>query len=470
MLSFTVSLCATAVPESDTGSGLEKKFGLRDPIDEFEESMTVETRWGKTVLIFSKNNSLFYLDLWILFSIPHAMTTRLPSGYLFAGSSIAVRRHALLLPSPRLTLTGSICQKRRKHAQGKPSTPGPAIDTAALPKPDTVKSALNIVEANAKHDPVNAPSSTLPPPLNLPTRGSESTIYYYYRIGRAYGTFYKEGLKAVWFNHKAAKLLKERITKEGGAKDVTDAVAKGLLTRSDFQVLARNSHDIGKLPLFGLLVLIFGEWLPLIVPFIPNAVPGTCRIPKQVRGMREKAEERRRLSFKQGITEPSTDQLPNEKLQHLGERKDVTASWPMAFNNEYRGLMLKSFRDDQLYHLSSTLGLHSRLWDRIQLSPPSFLLRRAISKRLQYVTQDDLLLLHNGKTTELTPDELHIACEERGLDILGKRDDKLHKNLSWWLKRQQEDAGWGRAMLAMLFRRLAIREWVKLHVRANNSV
>ena len=388
------------------------------------------------------------------------MTAKWPSSCLYAASSISTRQYA----SGRLIISSRIIQKR-EYAQRPP--PARQQSGVALPQPDPVKSALEIVEANAEHDPVNPPRSTLPPPLDVPTRGSESIFVYYYRIGRAYGYFYKDGVKAVWYNYKASKLLKQRITNDGQAKDVTDAVAKSLITRSDFQLLARNSHDIGKLPFFGLLVMIFGEWLPLFVPFMPNAVPGTCRIPKQVLGMREKAEERRRISFRQGITEPSADQLPENEIGFAGGRRDVASSWPVAFSDDYCKVMLTDFRDDQLFHLSSVLGLHSRLWDRIQLPPPSSLLRRSINKRFRYISQDDILLLQGGGANRLSPDELHIACEERGLDILGKRDDALRYNLSWWIKRQEQDGGWGKAMLAMLFRRLAIREWVKLNVRAN---
>ena len=369
------------------------------------------------------------------------MTTRWPSGCLFAGSRITVYHHS----SSRTIFFNRILQTREYAQKRSEQTAAPA-----LPQPDHVKSALMIVEAKAKHDAVNPPRSTLPPPLSLPERGSETVFIYYFRIGRAYGTFYKNGVKAVWYNYKAAKLLKERMTKELGAKDVTDAVLKSLISRSDFQVLARNDRDIGKLPFFGLLVLVFGEWLPLFVPFMPNAVPGTCRIPKQVEGMREKAQERRRMSFRQGITEPSSEQLPGD--ERSGGRGDGTSSWPVAFNSDHRDAMLKNLRDDQLHHLSSSL------------------LRRAINKRLQYISQDDLLLLRDGSAHDLSPDELHIACEERGLDVGGKKEEVIRETLGWWLQRQGEDGGRGRALMAMLFRRLAIREWVKLNVRANSSV
>jgi hypothetical protein len=384
------------------------------------------------------------------------MTTLRPSGRI----RILTAAHHL---GPRNAISPCILQIRRYAS--KPPAPKYTVPSAAAtaPSSDPIKSALTLVESNAPHDPVNPPLSTLPPPLSLPTRGSENVFTYLFRLGRAYGGFYKNGIKAVWFNYKASSALHQRLKEKHSISNSRDAVVRDLLSRSEFQLLARNRHDIGKLPFFGLLVLLLGEWLPLVVPFMPGVVPGTCRIPKQIKGMREKAEERRRMSFRSAVLIPSDEQLmPGE-----GAKGDA---WPVAFNLEHRTQLLKKLRDDQLHHLSSTLGLHSRLWDRIQLAPPSFLLRRVISKHLEYLASDDFLLLRYPSATKaLSPEELDAACEERGLDVLGRREDVLRHQLTWWLTRQQEDAGRGAAMMAMLFRRLAMREWVQLHVRANHD-
>ncbi|KXT04459.1 hypothetical protein AC579_626 [Pseudocercospora musae] len=367
------------------------------------------------------------------------MTTKSPSSCLRAVSSLHTPyQHAFSRPTAiqRIVFVG---KQPRRWASSSSSTSQPDLS-----KPE--QAALAEIEGLKKSDPINPSRSTLPPPLKLPTRGSENIALYYFRIGRAYGSFYWVGIKAVWFNHKAAKQLRERIKQEAGKK-ASRSKELGLMTRSEFQLLARNSHDIGKLPFFGLMVALFGEWLPLIVPFIPGAVPGTCRIPKQIEGMRKKAEERRRISFRQGISEPDSEQLSLEAAHTT-----VSAEWPMS-RKEYAAKTLSQLRDDQLFHLSSTLNLHNRMWDRIQLPPPSFLLRRGLSKHLSYLASDDFLLERYGGAAKLTADEVDIACEERGLDVLGRPEQKLRENLSWWLARQKDDNGKGLALLAMLFRR-----------------
>lgn len=332
------------------------------------------------------------------------------------------------------------------------------------------KAALVEVIGLRRIDPVNPPRSTLPPPLKLPTKGDENVALYYFRIGRAYGSFYWVGIKAVWFNFKASQELRERVKRDVQAespRSIAQSTWLKHLSRSEFQLLERNNHDIGKLPFFGLLVALFGEWLPLLVPFIPGAVPGTCRIPKQIQGMRAKAEERRRISFRRGISEPTKDQMPD--LSAVPEPL-AKVEWPSS-QKEYAAHLLQRLRDDQLFHISCTLNLHNRLWDRlldrIQMPPPSALLRRGLSKRLAYLASDDKLLDRDGGASTLSSDELNIACEERGLDVLGKREDTLRQDLSWWLARQKEDQGKGAAIFTMLFRRLAMREWVELNVKAN---
>ncbi|KAK1033457.1 hypothetical protein LTR33_016712, partial [Friedmanniomyces endolithicus] len=180
-----------------------------------------------------------------------------------------------------------------------------------------------------------------------------------------------------------------------------------------------------------------------------------------VRGMREVAEERRRMSFRTANFEPEKGQLGFEEMAAV-----EGGAWPMA-SEKYILDVLKPMRDDQLHHLSTTLGLHGRIWDRLQLSP--FLIRRRVTKHLQYLALDDRLLAQAPPSSKLSQVELENACSERGLDVLGRPEALLRESLEWWMKRQEEDEGRGRVMLSMLFRRLAIRDWVELLVKANDE-
>lgn len=386
-------------------------------------------------------------------NISHAMTTKLPSGYIYAVSGLHTSIRLSAFAVPRLKPYSQV----RTYAQQPGQKQQPLAKSPASPRDDkdwAKKAALTREASRVITDPINPPISTLPPPLNLPQRGSENVAVHLFRLGKTYGTFYKEGIKAVWYNHKATKEVKNRLRKEQDSRsiDLTGAAAQGLLTRAEFQLLARNAYDIGKLPFFGLLVLLFGEWLPLLVPFIPYAVPGTCRIPKQVRGMREKEEQRRTKSFRMGINEPVKEDLVLQQSSTEAV-KPRPNTWP-ATDVEYTSALVRKLRSDQLFHLSSSLNLHSSIWDKVQLSPPSGLLRRSVAKRLQYLALDDLLLSRSeGSVEELVPEELTLACEERGVSPLAFRDEGHRAILRAWLDKQEHEGGEGKAMIEMLFRR-----------------
>jgi hypothetical protein len=53
----------------------------------------------------------------------------------------------------------------------------------------------------------------------------------------------------------------------------------------------------------------------------------------------------------------------------------------------------------------------------------------------------------------LSGEEVAIACEERGIDVLGKAEERLREELQVWLQKQEKDDGRGWAMVEMLFRR-----------------
>jgi len=377
------------------------------------------------------------------------MTTRYSSSCLTACSRFQYFQYAHVQHIPAHSRQYTFTKNASKN---KPTQPPPPR-FALTPNPANEKDTALTKTSSA----VNPLPTTRPPPLDLPTRGKEAYPIYLYRTGRAYGTFYKDGLKNVWHNHKAASALKKRIVAALNARkpDLAppvsasktwsafrdEAVQRRVLNRAEFQLLERNARDIGKLPLFGLLVLLFGEWLPLLVPFIPNRVPGTCRIPKQVRGMREKSEARRKWSFRSGVAEPAAGQVAVEG-----------GKWRMTDEANVREV-LKSLGSEQLMHLSCVLNQHSSVWDRIQLTPPAGLIRRGVCARVQYLALDDFLIVEAGGIKNLSSDELIIACEERGIDVLGKPEDKLKTELQAWIKKQENDEGRGWAMIEMLFKR-----------------
>ncbi|KAH0559762.1 hypothetical protein GP486_003725, partial [Trichoglossum hirsutum] len=215
--------------------------------------------------------------------------------------------------------------------------------------------------------------------------------------------FFKEGLRNVKKNYALSREITRTKATRGRLKE---AVEKGLLSRSDFQLLHRSAHDIKRVPIFALMLVVFGEFTPLVVVMVSGVVPWTCRIPKQILSDRVKLERRRETSFR------NLEALP-----------PVAAEMP-----------LKSLGRNQLLHISVSLGLHSSLWPESMGLPPSVVLRRRIRRRMSYLEQDDLLIQRDGGVQAMSLEEIQMALAERGVDILGKSEAQLRSQLRSWLR------------------------------------
>jgi len=253
---------------------------------------------------------------------------------------------------------------------------------------------------------VNPPSSTLPAPLVLPVRSnSQSAPSYYFSLGKAYLAFYKTGAKAVYTNFKASQSIRSRLPP---STSIPDALEKRLLSRAEWQLIRRSREDIKKVPLFALVFMICGEFTPLVVIFMAGVVPRTCMIPKQVQRMREKLEARRGRSFREGTLD-SQDQAVRSILE------------------------VDDLRSFQLVHIGRSLGLYPAFFDRIFGGFPTAALRSRVRRWKEYLELDDVAIEKNGGVGQMEMEEVRIAAEERGLDVLGKNDMQLKGELKDWL-------------------------------------
>ncbi|KAI1455102.1 hypothetical protein F4805DRAFT_289461 [Annulohypoxylon moriforme] len=242
---------------------------------------------------------------------------------------------------------------------------------------------------------LNPPASTRPPPLELPTRDpSTSTFTYWFQYGKAYTTFYKTGLRAIFTNRTL--LVRSPSTPPSSPHP----------TRSDILLRSRVHHDLYRVPTFGLLLIICGELTPLIVIAFPKLTPYTCRIPKQVDALRRRSEARRGKSFRALRRTATQTQIHSQSasLRSLGNG-----------------------------HICRSLGLTNPLWDRIGLDSPfsSSLATRAVAR----IAEDDGLLRDGGGVEALVDEEVVLACEDRGVYVQGKSVAELRAELGEWLRK-----------------------------------
>ncbi|KAI4186695.1 MAG: hypothetical protein L6R41_003311 [Letrouitia leprolyta] len=309
----------------------------------------------------------------------------------------------------------------RRHLLSGPSRGLPLLLTPALysssskaipydPKHSTAVSLRQTKSPPIKSsDALNPPSSTLPPPLTLPTRPSNLSgtrrFTFYYQTGKAYLTFYKSGIKSIYQNYKTSRQLRSRILP---GKSLEQALRDDVLSRAEYHLMKRTRRDALRIPLFGIVLVICGEFTPLVVIFmgLNSAVPRTCHIPRQIDGAREKLEARRKESFRH-VTLTGNESGKLEDVQKLSK--------PI------------------LVHVGKSLGLYSSLWDKVGLAPTVILPWR-IRNAVDRIEADDFAIKRDGGVKRLSEEEVKLAAEDRGLDVVGKPLGEIRSLLAKWME------------------------------------
>ncbi|KAF2459522.1 hypothetical protein BDY21DRAFT_272534, partial [Lineolata rhizophorae] len=299
---------------------------------------------------------------------------------------------------------------------------------------------------------VNPPVSTLPARIDVPSRSEDQSFaHYLFQTGKIYARFYKDGVKAVWRNHKAAKALRKQ-NRQRAAPTLSSAAPHSSSsssnnfacalpmpgwTRAEYQLLVRNAFDISRLPFFAVLFILVGEWLPLVVFAFSNAVPWPCRIPSQVdadlwRGEDRRADaakkllERAQRKATQGM--PVVAVTPCRPPPSSPERLYVPR--PMLLE-----VLLPHLDRRALLHMARALDLHAHFWDHIPEVVPlpwDVYLRYTIRQRVRYLAYDDAMIMRDAKgagVAALSAEEVKKACAERGLDVRGKDEGTCRKEL-----------------------------------------
>ncbi|KAI1121830.1 hypothetical protein F5Y10DRAFT_255498 [Nemania abortiva] len=307
---------------------------------------------------------------------------------------------------------------RRKHVGSHTDPLRPPYSSGHAPQPHSRQASTSRPPPppppppSPLTDPVNPPASTRPPPLDLPVRDAATTglFKHLWRLGKAYTAFYKAGLLAVFTNRRLLhsiqppKTVLIPISRTGSTGDAPLGI-----TRATYLLNLRVGHDMARLPLFGLMVLLCGEFTPLIVLLFPRITPYTCRIPSQIALIRRSVEARRAASFR---------------------------ALPYVLSAEPTDAQIREFAPG---HICRSLGLGSSFWDRWGFDVPAAQLRAR--RAVMDIVKDDFLLRHGGGVARLVDEEVVLACEERGIDTLEKDVRSLRKQLKAWLVRSAPSAG-----------------------------
>lgn len=233
-------------------------------------------------------------------------------------------------------------------------------------------------------DVLNPPRTTLPPPLDLPTRQpGDGAVSHLFKVGKVYLGFYKEGFKSVFANRRLLNSKVALLSPEDRPSLFRPHHVPATFSRADWILLWRTRHDLMRLPLFGLTFLLFEELTPFVAYFVEGIMPLTCRLPQHTAKSRDKAVERRKCAL--------------DELRWKNPDGVATASVARS-------------------HILRSLNLVSGFWDRIGLMPPGLWQSKGRS-HMGYLEADDRLLRKAGKVEHLSEDELLLACVDRGIDV-----------------------------------------------------
>lgn len=214
---------------------------------------------------------------------------------------------------------------------------------------------------------------------------------------------------------KLAKTLRQK-AKASSAEDV--------LTRAEHQIITRSRRDILRLPAFGVLVLLLGEWLPLVVLYISPVIPEPCRIPKQVdRDLRKKEERRKQRLSAVGMLAG--------RYGHAGDRDREMNEVRSAAGMER--IEVSKMGELGLRIFSARYGCHSWVWDYIG-GPPTPLLRWAVGRKAERIRVDDRLIGRDGGWQALGKEEVFKVAGERGLDVRERSESDVRKEVGAWFR------------------------------------
>lgn len=293
------------------------------------------------------------------------------------------------------------------------------------------------VTTPAAHE-INAPTSTLPADLNLPDPLPTAKLKRLIALGRAYLAFYKTGLRNVFRNYRASLPLRKTLglpayipisPPRRASSPTTTAAQPGLtMGRGQFQLVRRSARDVRRMIPFTLILIICGEFTPLVVPLVGSAItPATCRVPGQIVKERDAASKRKYealLAHARAARRPSAVQVGSpEELALLAEMADP--GWAVGASAE------------AVLRACAVFGLVKR-HDRVGGSALTGLVYRPRLRRyVEYLAIDDGMIRAGGGVPALSPAEVRVALDERGAgDVAalraGKKAEMVERE---WLKR-----------------------------------
>ncbi|OAL71783.1 hypothetical protein A7D00_3813 [Trichophyton violaceum] len=357
-------------------------------------------------------------------------------------SNLAAVSFKLRHTSPRTVTIGLQClypssrTLSSSHARFSLPPPYKSKSTSSSSSAATPTSHSASASETSISSPVNAPASTRPAFLDVPSKDNpqtSGTFSYYFALGKAYLRFYKTGLKNVYGNYKASIPLRKQLGLPAyiprspwtdiSASSTAPTTGASSLTRSDFQLVRRSAYDLRRMIPFGFILLICGEFTPLVVLAIGNLVtPMTCRMPNHLIKERSKRVEYK-IAALQGLS--------------AGQREVVAPSLRRGVKDVHALSAEEVLQSCVVFGLSKRHSLP--VPEFLQTMVVNGLYRPRLQRWMEYLAADDKLIMRAGGIENMIAEEVRLAVDERGgVDVgmglkEGVREAAERKWLAKWL-------------------------------------
>ncbi|KAJ5124659.1 uncharacterized protein N7515_008484 [Penicillium bovifimosum] len=326
------------------------------------------------------------------------------------------------------------------------STSAPTQSRRPSPSPPQ-PSPPTTVPTPSKNE-INPPISTLPADLTTPSplpssAGAADKLKRYVEFGRAYLTFYKTGLKNVYHNYRASLPLRKRLslpayipispprTSTYNAHEAPSIRKESELGRAQFQLVRRSAKDVRRMIPFTMILIVCGEFTPLIVPLFGSAItPATCRVPSQVEKERVAATNRKRAALD----------------VHIAPLEDKSLALLKTDGVEQLRLLATHFADHawvagadpaSVLRACAVFGLVNRHDKTAGSLLAGVIYRPRLARYVEYLAIDDEMIRVGGGVSAMIAAEVRTAVEERGgVDVSsGTQDHKQAEKLERrWLE------------------------------------
>ncbi|KAJ5162411.1 hypothetical protein N7492_007803 [Penicillium capsulatum] len=273
------------------------------------------------------------------------------------------------------------------------------------------------------HD-INAPTSTLPAEIDRPqpadpTASTPDKLKRVVAIGRAYLTFYKTGLKNVFRNYRASLPLRAQLglpaylplspprQTSAASTAALSALQPAGLGRGQYQLVRRAARDVRRMIPFTLILMVCGEFTPLIIPVFGSAItPATCRVPRQITKDRDAHEKRKFAALRAHLHAlRSTASAAELRLGGTLEHVLIELADPRWAESADVHAVLRACAVFDL------VKSHDRF---LGAALASVVYRPRLRRYLEYLAIDDGLIRAGGGVAAMSAAEVRIACDERG--------------------------------------------------------